>query len=315
MNDLVSIADDPRPVDAVLAIAKARGDALGALLPRLDAMNSFVRSEAHRRHWYVCGLARVVYHYKREALRELKQLQLATHRLVSVRTKCRDCGGSGCYTDSYGHTHDHCWLCGNKGRVTLRFVESTLYGGIVWHTPERDAWHFHGSTCGTDPTPVENWTVHQVGKDLTPSQVATHMNAIEAAFTTRPRAAYQCYGGPDCSPHETYRLWIGEPSRDVCLICGNRDGAPHCGHGVSTGRLCWTAPACKKCRDEAEGAEIFDILSLLLPAEFKTPEILEWAARHPAPPEPKREEEFPVRKIVQQPVAREYFHGADDIPF
>lgn len=311
MTDLVTLANDLRAVDHVIALAKARGDALVALLPRLDAMNSFVRSEVHRRHWsFRTNIAKVVYHYKREALRELTQMQLATHRVVSVRTKCRDCGGSGYYTDSYGHTHDHCWQCRNSGRVTLRFVESTIYAGIVWHTPERDAYHFRVSTYDQEATPVENWTVHQVGKDLTPSEVAAHMNAIEELITTQPPRVYQ-HCGPDYLPHHTYSLWIGEPSRELCLICGNREGAPHCGHGVRTGRLTWTAPACKSCSDAAEGTEIFDVLARLMPADLLTPEIRAWSERHPALPEPKREE--PSRFVVRQPAVASRF--PDDVPF
>lgn len=310
MSDLVTVANALRAADAL-----ARADALIALLPRLDAMNSFVRSEVHRRRWSCrTSMPKVVYHYKREALREFTQLQLASHRLVFVRVTCRDCGGSRRYTDSYGYTHDHCWLCGSTGSVGLRFVESTLPGGIIWNTPERD--DFRRGVGQEVATRVETPIVHQVGKDLTPSEVAANMNAIESVITVQPPRVTEYYG-TDYLPHHTYQLWIGESSRDTCLICGSHEGAPFHGYGARTGRLCWTGSVCLKCQAQANGVEIFDVLARLLPAELLTPEITEWAARHPAPPEPpKPQETFPVPKIVHRLApAREYFQGADNIPF
>lgn len=288
MNDLVEIAGSKAPMAEVLAEVAARRRALLGVLPELDAMNSYVRSDAHRRGSVSSSLAKVVYHYKREALRELTQLQLATHRAVSVITQCRDCGGSGCYTDYNGYTHDHCWACSSSGDVKLRFVESMIYGSYVWHTPIRDAYTFLSRAHELPEHPVDDWTVHQKGNDLTPSRVAAAMNAIEDVITRRP--TWRGNWGQARTLHDSYTLWVGETSRDVCLICGSTKAAPHYGHIVRTGRLHWSGAACRVCVDASKGGEIFDVLAGLMPQAFLTPEVRAWVERHPSPPEPARSE-------------------------
>lgn len=314
MTDLVDIAQSDSPVESVLAGAAARREEIIAVLPQLDAMNSFVRSDAHRESW-TNGLTKVVYHYKREALRELTSMQAASHRLISIIVKCRDCGGSGRYTDGNGYTHDHCWDCANKGRVKLRFIESTLPGPITWHSPERDSWSFTRlSTAEMTEHAVADWTVHQKGNDLTPAQVAANMNAIEAVFTNRPRDAYNYQ---ERSLHHTYTIYVGCSESDVCLICGGPSDRKYRGHLVRTGRLHWHGTACKKCDEQAHGAEIFETLSRLMPAEFLTPEVRAWAERHPAPPEKKLEPSPVVMIVTRRGLEHAYPHHAydSDIPF
>lgn len=314
MSDLVTIANAEAPVAQVLADVNAHREALVAVLPQLDAMNSYVRSDAHKRASYVSSLAKVVYHYKREALRDLTQMQLASHRLVSVTTKCRDCGGSRCYTDYNGYTHDHCRLCDSSGTVTLRFIESLIYGSITWHTPIRDAWSIVRDASAMPEHPVSNWTVHQKGKDLQPDDVARAMLEIESVIHKRPSPDY--YNHSYRSLHETYTIWIGEAPRDTCVICSSTAGAPHCCHIVRMDRLHWGAPACRRCRDASVGAEISKVLERLLPAAFLTPAVREWVARHPSPPEPAPSPYFcapapPKGEVYVRMVAQ----PKDDIPF
>ena len=63
-----------------------RADALLVLLPRLNAMNSFVQGGSN--------LSLCVYHYKREALKQATSYGIAAHRRTTIATKCRDCGGT-----------------------------------------------------------------------------------------------------------------------------------------------------------------------------------------------------------------------------
>lgn len=285
MSDLVEIAQaaGDRPIDAVLADVHLRDAAVIGVIPQLDALNSFIRSEAHRRASVVSSLPKVVYHYKREALCELTRMQQATHRLVATSTKCRDCGGSRCYTDMNGYTHDHCWKCSSTGRVTLRFIESTIRGTTVWHTPITDAYTFIRDTSEMKEYPVLDWKVHMPGIDMTPSEVATALCDVEMVFTTRPRDIYDYHTR---SLHDTYTIWIGETPRDSCLICGNTRGAPHCCHILRTGRLHWGGSVCKKCREVDDGSELRDALARLLPDSLITPAIRVWVERHPTQADP-----------------------------
>lgn len=89
----------PSVEDHVRADIEAAKTGLLAILPRVSAMNSFLRSPVFRRYWYTSALAHVVYHYKREALIRATRLEIAEHRRAEVSIKCRDCGGTGRYTD------------------------------------------------------------------------------------------------------------------------------------------------------------------------------------------------------------------------
>lgn len=265
-------------IDMEAALATDR-DALTAILPRVNAMNSFIRSAEHNRHCILGSLPYVVYHYKREAIARGHGLGMATHRRSDVRVKCNRCGGSGRYTDQYGYTHDGCRHCSSSGTAHLRFVETALPGAL-WLTPEREAWSFMGwREIEELPQTTENWQVNQVGKDLTPPEVADHLNEIEAFFPKRPPAQQGEYGSFDI--YGTYRLWVGETSPASCFLCRQHMEEPYGGHAIVTGRLHWNARICRACDAQYKGADVFSALSVRMPSEFITPEISRWIERHP----------------------------------
>lgn len=263
--------------ETTAALIAADRDALVAILPRVSAMNSFLRSEACRRHYWRSSIGHVVYHYKREAILQAHRLGMATHRRADVTVKCRDCGGTGKYSDTWGQTHDHCWHCSSTGYAELVFVETTL-PGVVWLSPYQRCFDFVTRVAELPPTD-QNWQVNQPGVDLTPSQVADHMNEIEAFFPKRPPVQYGEWN--DFDVYASYSIWVGETRPGACALCCHHLEPHYGGHGVSTGRLIWNARVCERCRTKCSPGEIFNVLSRHMPAEFITPEIRRWVERHP----------------------------------
>lgn len=260
-------------------MAAARRDGLIAIIPRVNAMNSFIRSESWRRHGIVCGgIAPVVYHYKREAILEAHRFGIASHQRTSVRTTCRDCGGSGKYTDWAGYTHPGCRRCASTGAVRLEFVETTLPGAL-WLSPREKMWALSDVQFDDLPETANYWEINQPGTDLTPSQVADHMCEIEAFFPSRPPKHWSDYGEHD--PFESYTIWVGETQRTTCHLCGDPMEEASGMHCVRTGRIWWSAAACNVCRALHGADETFKALSRRLTQEFITPEIRRWIERHP----------------------------------
>ena len=95
--------------------------------------------------------------------------------------KCRDCGGSGRYTDSWGYTHDHCRACGNTGKASLSFVVSTLWTGHAWHTPLMRWPSCKINTQSLVPI-VDSYQPNQPGRDMTPQEVALDLYTVERWF-------------------------------------------------------------------------------------------------------------------------------------
>lgn len=262
-------------------------DGLLAILPRIDALNSYLRSPARRRGWSGSSLDRVVYHYKREALKDATNWRIAAHRLVAAVTECRDCGGSGKYVDSYGEKWPHCRRCSSSGRVKLRFIESTL-DGFIWHTPVDHAYSFMIERTWEMPEhPAVDWHVHQVGRDLDIDTVADHLLAVEAHFP-RKTPRYYAYDGCEFDPHNTYTLYAGESDPSTCVLCTgamieSEGKYPHrlC---VSTGRVQWSTTICDACYTAANAtsaANVFKAAAARFPESLWTPALRHWAACHP----------------------------------
>jgi hypothetical protein len=159
--------------------------------------------------------------------------------------------------------------------VRLDFIETTL-PGAVWLTPREKAWPLH--LPDDLPETTENYAINQPGADLTPSQVADHMNAIEAFFPRRPAPVQWEYGSHDS--YACYSIWIGATDLSKCHLCGCTLDSLYGGHVTRTGRLMWSAHVCKTCKAQHTG-HIFTVLSQRMPEEFLTPEIRLWAERHP----------------------------------
>lgn len=271
-------------------------DGLLAILPRVDALNSYVRSDSARRG---SGnyLSTVIYHYKREALKAATQYRVASHRRVVATSKCIDCGGKGRYTDSYGYTHDHCWKCGSSGTAKLRFIESTLattlatpfQDCITWHSPDRDAYTFCPGYSEMPEESVGDWKPRQTGRDLTVDDLAKHLLEVEEFFPAKPTRHYSGgdYDYCETNPHREYTLYVGN-SRDLgCALCGGLDDLVEHGYCVSTRRLSWSASICKPCQARFEKAwgksnvRIFKVLGEHFPEVWWTPALRLWDEMHP----------------------------------
>lgn len=270
--------------------------ALFEILPRVDALNSYVRSDSYRG---AGNLKRVIYHYKREALKAATNLQVVSHRRVAATAKCIDCGGKGRYTDYNGYTHPHCRKCSSSGKAKLLFIESTIATTletpfqqcITWHSPERDCWDF--LPVGWREWPEQSagdWAPHQKGKDLTADALAKHLLEVEAFFPNQPRPYYWddndgC--GTTYYPFEDYTIYVGD-SRDLgCLLCANTDGLREWGYGVQTRRLSWTAHICEACDTRHEkswgktSTRIYAALANHFPEVWWTPALRTWDEMHP----------------------------------
>jgi hypothetical protein len=253
--------------------------ALLDILPRLSAMNSFIRSAAAQRG--MCGgpLAYVVYHYKGEALIRGTRLGIIAHRSASTLAKCRACDGTGRYVDWDGFKHPNCRRCNSKGYLALEFVESTFTDETSWLTPREKAWRFVRSNAELPPSP-NTPHVQVFGKDLTVDQVAEHMCEIEAFFATSRPDPYYDRDGNAWDYFANYRLYVGE-TVGTCPICSTAvDEESGHRHGLSTGRLSWTAVVCPTCR-ALHCNSIFEVLKPALPAAFLTPAVRRWVETHP----------------------------------
>lgn len=270
-------------LDHAAMLQEAR-DALRTVLPLVDALNGFIRSAAHRRY-FCCSLPYVIYHYKREAIMSGESLGLAAHRRATVNTTCHDCGGCGKYTDQYGYQHPRCRRCYSTGTAKLDFVETEL-GDFRWLTPRDKAGGFHRVGRFDElPETEQVWQVNQPGTDLTPSQVAEHLCEIEGFFQKRPPVQRGDWHDFDIA--NSYRIWVGETPRGRCYMCGALMTQPHGMHGITTGRLSWSASVCRNCSDTHKGS-VFDRVASCLPDELLTPQIRRWVASHPVPVKQQR---------------------------
>lgn len=98
----------------------------------MDRLNSWLRSGSARRAAYG-SLHRAIYFLKREAIEWADANLECLHSTVKVKTKCRACGGTGRYVDSY-HEWPHCRACNSRGTLALAFVQTIIRRGPVWHT-------------------------------------------------------------------------------------------------------------------------------------------------------------------------------------
>lgn len=270
----------------------------------VDRLNSWIRSDSH---WGSFSSPRyAIYFWKghlvSRALAELPDCW----RTVHVCLKCRDCGGSGKYVDSYGYNHLHCRKCSNSGMVRLDFLE-TVIEEFKWHTPRDKTWQMNTITSAhweAAPCVTSDWKPNAKGRDLEPWQVAECLNICETMLP-RPgmRAEYvdtYCYQDRD---NGKYKLFVGR-SEKVCEFC--KRPAVHKGihpdsmdgsmHHVSRGNIEWSAWACESCSGlfsksnrwsdtehkylphGGNGKSIFD--EFAIPQErLEHPAIREWLAR------------------------------------
>ena len=238
----------------------------------MDRLNSWLRSPSARRGLYGSPY-RAIYFLKREAIQWADANLACFHSAVKVKAKCRDCSGTGRYVDSYGYEWPHCRACDNRGSLSLEFVQTIIRGGPVWHTPwlkfcvhrgRPHTSHFVNVPRDLIRWVDDEWSVHQLGRDLTPEEVARDLNTIEGFWTNRPRPYYTDYGGP--FDDFKYKLYVGTTDPSVCSLCGDRANENYT-YGVSRGCIQWSDHACKTCGNlHRNSVKIFEL--------FSTPKIL-----------------------------------------
>ena len=244
-------------------------------LEAVDRLNSWVRSPSFFRGLAAEGLRRRIYAIKGQAIQRAHGVLACTYHPLTTLATCRDCAGTGKYTDSYGTTYPHCRACGNSGVVRLHFVDTLiafypLYKDlnpawhVHWHSP-RDRWPLRSDLLGTEITDVD-WKVNQPGKDLTVNEAARDLLLCDETFPGR-----HCFGGR-CSCAACYRLHIGRVE-DRCAHCGatvTQEQANHGRLGARSGRAEFTCVACPACyQAKGNSAALF---AVGLPPELLEPE-------------------------------------------
>lgn len=224
-------------------------------LASLDALNSWVRSDSHRHTFNSPKYA--IYEWKRLVIKAAIKAGQAECHAIYLGVTCRDCGGSGRYTDAYGEKYPHCRKCSSTGNHRLTFFVTQI-GDIKWHTPfdksngmvGYDGWKriYESASLSTD------WEPNTKGKDLTTSEVAGHLNVLEPRLWQYSGSRWIYYDSPRVSwdsedvKNGRYKLYLGR-SAEVCEFCkspsSERDGI---GHHVSRQWVEWTAWACNACK-------------------------------------------------------------------
>lgn len=218
-----------------------------AALEAVARLNSWVRSKSYRDLAWLGGarLTRAIYFYKSEILRSgLADRDNVGLNLRYIRTTvtCRDCEGTGRYTDRGGYEFFHCRACNSSGKVTLRFYETSFSCGITFHTPDlkapgeltramfkrydiaADDWEKY-IKLGRAAEAVD-YQPNQEGKDLDLADATRNLNAVEAWYFADmfPRdykieEGFYFESGYHDSDYFYYKLPLGRLSKN-CAFCG-----------------------------------------------------------------------------------------------
>lgn len=262
-----------------------------AVTSALHRLNGHARAYGFGKH--------AIYRYKTLAAALLVVGGEAKAQLVLWSGTCGHCGGTGRYVDSYGERFPHCRQCESSGRVTLKFVETTLPDGVVWHHPWKydqggveigdlaglARWDASGRQGWRDAKGNEpifwnvgsNWHPRQSAEQLLPDDAATSLNTVEAW-------ALACVLPPSNTLHWMRERALREMRGYVidlgrvglrCFYCESPDIAV--GLGRSGPPFSWSAPVCRE-HSRYEPS----LWPTVLPEWVMTPPLVEWKRRHEA---------------------------------
>ena len=244
------------------------------ILEAVDRLNSWVRSTSFSGGMCAIGLRRRIYEIKGQAIEAARGEFVCSHRPLTTIATCRDCGGSGRYTDWGGHEWPHCRACESSGNVRLRFVETTILttdwriGSFRWHSP-RERWTLPSSLLGVEIEPGD-WHVNLPGRDLTLNEAARDLLACDARFPGRSYRKLQCYDGCDCPRH--YTLYLGRANK-ACPHCGvalDESNRSPVSCGKRDGRAEYSFVPCAACY--ARLGKTMEIFNVGMPPELLEPE-------------------------------------------
>lgn len=262
-----------------------------------EVLSALHRLNTHARA-YGSG-KRAIYAYKTLVAGLLVHLGEASAQLVQWTGTCGHCSGTGRYVDSYGEKFPHCRQCASSGRVTLKFVETTLPDGVVWHHPwtndqggieigdlaglsrwqsrEPYGWRDAKGNESIFWNVASNWQPRQPAERLVPDDAATALNAVEAWLLAsvlppsntlhwmRERALREMRGYVIDLGRVGLGCWYCE---SVEIVCGlSRPGPP----------FAWSAPVCRE-HSKHDPA----LWPNVLPEWAMTPPLVEWKRRHDA---------------------------------
>lgn len=239
---------------------------INALVAAVDRLNCWARSHSGR------AASGMIYYMKTEILRR-SDLPME-HRGIVVAVKCRDCGGSGKYSNGR-ESFDHCRACYNSGRAQLQFVETMIEPNIRWHTPrfKFPKVYDEGFTLTFD------WCPNQPGMELEPWVAARLLNLAEPCFA-RPGPRWTSYG--EEYDIFKYSLNVGKVA-EACEFCGCKEKWRH--YHLQRRGIEWGTSACGSCAEKyAKGKDfgqrsIFDAFAFPISLTAH-PEIQRWMDRH-----------------------------------
>jgi hypothetical protein len=256
----------------------------------IDQLNSWVRSKEYW-EWSFSGPKWAVYDWKIALIESALRDGIGNPSAIYLTLKCRDCGGTKQYTDSYGRTWPHCRKCSSKGVTRLEFLVTEVHG-FKWHTPRDKTWNMRvilpekfwdGISLSTD------WEPNQAGKSLETWQVAECLNLLEPIMPKPGSHGLFDYGDwVGDSDHSKYKLFLGRSER-VCQLCGRAsewnpedkeskmDGVHH---HVTRAHVSWSAWGCKPCQALYADCSIFERFTI---PKIEHREILRWLERRAVP--------------------------------
>jgi hypothetical protein len=254
------------------------------------------------------GQRDAIYSYKRLAAMVLVAGGDVTPRFVKWTGTCARCT-NGRFThwswdDDYSVA---CRDCGGSGKRTLRFTETTLPDGQVWHYPWEGftgpgreiasavgyELRNDGEYCLPDGSLLEwrdpgEWHPMLPAAAMPLEPLVADLNQVEDWIEDAPRPArgepfWWIWSDADNFLHQrSHRRVTGEPSHGYrldlgrvaggCFACGNESDVTHC-IGRVTNLFHWAIPVCK-----AHGG--LDHPKDAPPAALITPAVRRWLDRH-----------------------------------
>lgn len=277
-----------------------------------DILAALGRLNAHARDRSTSsGLRRAIYDYKSLAAALLARSGGAAVRLVKWTGKCNRCT-DGWYTH-WDWTDGHkvrCRDCSGTGQRTLRFCETTLPDGQVWHHPwftgngrgydiaqiafpglaPGDGWDYVDGVGAALPWhDVGEWAPNLPGAEIELHELVPLLNLVETwveattfdgagwlARAARVHLSMRKFRGLNGEPSHSYALKLGR-APGGCFVCGTAEDLADFCYGRMTSLFCWSLPVC---RQHGTGPEKAPHPTDPPPAQLLTPAIREWMDRH-----------------------------------
>jgi len=257
-------------------------------------LDALIQLNGHARA-YGCG-KRAIYAYKTLVAGMFgAQRALLGARLLKHEATCRYCDGTTVYRDWDGYSRGVCFRC-KGGKVTLRFLETTLPNGRVWHHPfEHGGWEIASmaglyewdSVRGQNVYRVNgveqpeewhaatDWAPNQPAVRLDPDRAAALLNLVEPWVTeiTSMAGPWRWQAESALREMRGYRIDLGRVGAK-CWYCDSTEIVIGLGR---MGYFDWAAPVC-----EAHSKMPVEMwpTSHVLPESALTPALNEWLVRH-----------------------------------